>query len=107
MCHGCWEEAGKPQIVNDKTLQAADAVEALYMWHPSGGGMHIVTDDWNCEDQDVEWCKRHMAEEGCDQYERDCLDAFLACTEEERYSALAIESGFFDWRAVVGRLTPR
>ncbi len=102
MCYGCWEEAGKPQIVNPMVLHAVATVEALYEVHCAGGGMHIVTDDWNCEDSDVKFCREWMGgpdyektwHERPTQAEWDCLVAFEALSEDERYSALAIHDGF-------------
>lgn len=52
MCYGCYEEAGKPAIVNDKIKKAAELVKNLYKQDGCGAGgyAHIVTDDWNLED---------------------------------------------------------
>ena len=104
MCYGCWEEAGKPKIDNERVQRAIASVKALYEVHGAGGCMHIVTDDWNCEDGNVAWCREWMAsgdvqklwQRDPDALEMECLAAFEALSEDERYSALAIESGFTD-----------
>lgn len=103
MCCGCWEEAGSPTIINERVIKAVDTVKALYEVHGAGGGMHIVTDDWNCEDDNVKWCREYIMYGELEKYfkrppdkvEIDCLEAFEALTEDERYSALGLERGYF------------
>lgn len=96
MCYGCWEEAGKPTIVNDRVLKAVEAVKKMYETHSAGGGLHIVTDDWNLEDDNVKWCREYMTTKyKADASEMACLEAFEALSEEERYSTLALEQKFF------------
>ena len=92
MCYSCWAAEGEPRIINDRVLAAVAAVERLYDVHPVGGGMHIVTDDWNCEDHNVKWCRDNSAR---DEVELACLTAFEALTEKERYSALALYDDYF------------
>ena len=94
MCFGCWEEQGRPQVNSEAVSLAARTVAELYTVHLVGGKMHIVTDDWNVEDEDVEFCKEEIEKDG-DELERACLAAFLALTQTERASALALERGFY------------
>ena len=95
MCYGCWEEVGKPRITNDRVLFAVEKMREMYETHLAGGGLHIVTDDWNCEDRHVQWCRKYMTSEyKADASEMACLVAFEALSEEERYSVLAVDSGF-------------
>lgn len=105
MCYGCYEEAGKPAIVNDKTKKAAELIKDLYEQDGCGVGgyAHIVTDDWNLEDGNIDWCiteaekgeYEHISEEG----RQACINT-LKClkelTEDERYSALALVDNFID-----------
>jgi hypothetical protein len=96
MCYGCWMESGKPNIRNERVERAAKAVTALYGEHFAGGKMHIVTDDWNCEDSNVAFCADLIAKEGGDDLEKECLAAFQALSDDERVSALALEHGWLD-----------
>lgn len=103
MCYGCYEEVGKPAIVNDKTKMAAELIKYLYEQDgcSAGGYAHIVTDDWNLEDGNIDLCiteaekgeYEHISEEG----RQACINT-LKClkelTEDERYSALALVDSF-------------
>lgn len=101
MCYGCYEEAGKPEIINDKTKAAAALVDAVYEFSCVGGNAHIVVDDWNLEDHNIRWCldtalAENVHEAGVEQLdaERACLEALLALTAAERASAMALHDGF-------------
>ena len=116
MCYGCWEEGGTPQIDNEKVRAAVALVEAVYDHSCVGGNLHIVLDDWNIEDHSLEFCSYCIDHGGvmppdqCNEVhesyqaekrahpdppeqlavERVCCDAFMAMTEDERLSALAL-----------------
>lgn len=109
MCYGCWEKAGSPKIVNEKTLAAQPLISAVYEASCVGGNLHIVLDDFNIDDEDVEACVKFIDEwdrdhpEGFDAKlsiyrdtaaERECIAAFRAMTVDERASALAIHDGY-------------
>ena len=100
MCIHCWEKMGSPSIINDKTKEAARLIENVYVYHGAGGYGHIVLDDWNLEDDNVEWCLGRVEENewGYDKKElevtKKCLETLLQMSEEERASALAIYDGF-------------
>ena len=124
MCYGCWEEAGKPTNDTPAVRAAAATVTALYE-HPNcivGGNLHIVTDDWNLEDSNLEFCRHCIEHAGMmpidddaheihkwyneqkranpdppDQLavERACLDALAVLTEDERHAAMALADGFW------------
>lgn len=96
MCYGCWKEAGMPQIDNEKVRKAALMASDIYTWSlgMSGGELHIMLDDWNLEDWDIE---RLYAD--VEKFDEDgefkslmkrCLDVFKALSIDERYSALAL-----------------
>ena len=56
MCFGCYEEFGKPTIINNRTERAAFLIEKVYEYSLVGGNCHIVTDDWNIDDDSIFWC---------------------------------------------------
>lgn len=122
MCYGCWEEAGKPVIDTPAVRAAAQAAAEVYEHACTGGNLHIVLDDWNIEDSNLEFCSqcidgagvmplggstfaahlRYNEEKQANPdppeqlaVERCCCDLFMALTEEERASALALNDGFW------------
>lgn len=106
MCYGCYEEAGKPRIVNEEVEKAADLVRKLYNQPGCGAGgyAHIVTDDWNLKDNHIDFCIQEtdkaenegMSEES-KQVCLDVLNQFKKLSLDERYSALAIVDGFIPY----------
>lgn len=101
MCYGCYEGAGSPAIINDKTKTAAALVAKVYEYSLVGGNAHIVVDDWNLEDDNIRWCldtalaeNVHEADDEQLAAERVCLEALLALTPPERASAMALHDGF-------------
>jgi hypothetical protein len=100
MCKGCWIEADKPNIKNNLTKSVAKMIERVYDFSMSGGNAHIVVDDWNIEDNHIDFCLQ-MVLQNVEKYDQDQLDAekeflmtFKLLDEEERYSALALYEGF-------------
>lgn len=101
MCQNCWVEEGSPSIINHRTKRAAVLVERLYETEHCGAGgiAHIVTDDWNVRDSDIEYC----INDANSDYEgsKEALQAALKVLNyflkrlsiNERYSALAIYDG--------------
>lgn len=104
MCYNCWEEAGKPAIITSKTNAAAKLVAEVYEFDSVGGHCHIVLDDFNIEDKDVDSClKKILNEPDRERYTTDqvdiqkrCMAAFLLLTEAERASALALFEGWIE-----------
>lgn len=108
MCYGCWEEYGKPLVVNETTAKTAELVKRLYEFAAAGGNCHIVTDDWNLEDDHIEFCVAQVERGGyvdpnyADDrdspeqlsLEAEILKAFGAMTMDERASTMAIVDGF-------------
>ena len=94
MCHGCYEEYGAPTLDTPAIRRAAAAVERLYETHGAGGFMHIVTDDWNLEDEHVAFCGSVRCVEilgrEMDECERECFNALEPLSIKERASALAM-----------------
>ena len=102
MCYGCYEEAGKPAIVNEKTKKAAELIKEIYEQDDCGAGgyAHIVVDDWNLGDGDIDFCidaankgSYDISEEG-KQACLNCLNYLKELSENERYSAMAINRQF-------------
>lgn len=102
MCYQCYIDSGKPEVVNDRVKSAAAAITKLYE-HPDcgvGGYAHIVVDDWNTEDGNIDYClmealggKYDIDEEGR-QLCIEVLNKLKPLTEDERITALAIHNKF-------------
>ncbi len=86
MCDSCWKEYGSPRITSKAVIDAVNSIEDLYKEHALGGRLHIVTDDWNVEDEHLEWCK----EQGLNDIEQRCFQLLKPLCIKERASALAI-----------------
>lgn len=43
----------------------------LFKIAPAGGGLHIVLDDCNVEDEDIQWCIDNIDEFANSEYEKD------------------------------------
>ena len=103
MCYTCYKEYGKPEIVNDKTIKAAELVQQIYEYNSAGSNCHIVLDDFNIEDGSIDWCLSeglgvniHKSSKEQLDVERECLMSFKDMTVEERASALAIAEGWIE-----------
>lgn len=90
MCLGCWEEEGRPFKIT----------EAVKTWAPvfgetnHYGAMHIVVDDWNLEDYNLESCRTY---DGVTPREIELIDAMQAMTWEERWAtAILADEPEFD-----------
>lgn len=96
MCETCWTERGGHQIVSEKTIKAAELIQAIYNSEDGGAGgyAHIVVDDWNLEDESIDFSLNAIkegylaAETG--QTCLECLTFMKGLTWEERVSAMAI-----------------
>lgn len=102
MCSQCWEDAGSPKIVNDNVRAAVELIRAVYEYSSVGGNAHVVLDDFNLEDDSIQWCldtalvdNIHEANEPELASERAALEALLAMSMDERASALALHDGYF------------
>lgn len=100
MCYGCYKEYGEPKIVSDETHQAAKLIGQVYESSTVGGNLHIVVDDWNLEDEHLDFCagaiekNYHEIPPECQETERMCLSALRKLNLEGRASALAIHDGY-------------
>jgi hypothetical protein len=102
MCYGCYEEAGRPAIITPTTQGMAELIQRLYDMPDGcvGGHAHIVLDDWNLEDGDIDYCLE-VAKENKHGYDPEqvsleitILTHLKRMTEDERYSSLALVDGF-------------
>jgi hypothetical protein len=86
---------------------AAGLIRELYEFDCVGGCAHIVTDDWNLEDDNIEYCLNYCkGEDAKERYENEdaefliglaetALEALKFMTEPERASAIALAHGYW------------
>ena len=96
MCEGCYEEYGRPEIINGMTISAAKLIERVYSFSEVGGNLHIHLEDWNIEDEYFDEFVVYRIEASKDQimHEKECFSMLKAMTLLERVSALAIAHGY-------------
>ena len=105
MCENCYNEKGRPAIVNKRTKAAADLISDVYEHHGAGGGLHVVVDDFNTDDSCVQFCKSYIESEDYRQNvskarlmaEEKCICALAEMSEPERTTALAIHDGYLNF----------
>lgn len=100
MCSECRVDYGSPKLDSLDIQTCAALIMQLYMLDNCGCGgvMHIITDDWNLEDEHLEFC-REEANKLIDDYDQkdlairilDLMDEF---TLDERASAMALFDGY-------------
>jgi hypothetical protein len=77
MCLNCWQEAGSPTELPPNANDLITMINELYSTEKgsTGGPLHIVLDDWNLEDDNIEWCMLRMIEsaEDREQFGEDIL----------------------------------
>lgn len=96
MCYRCWEEYGKPKIINQRVLRAAAMVDKVNPF----GRFHIVVEDFNIEDDNVDFCLGEPIPDHEDPIDREFGALFRLLSENERATALAIDSGFISSEGV-------
>lgn len=95
---------GQPKTDNEQVRKAAELITKLYALPNCGvgGHLHIVTDDFNIRDSDLQYCKRilvrntHEHDEVTLAVECELCDLLLSMSVEERASAIAMADGYFD-----------
>ena len=90
MCRSCWDEAGQPAIDTPEVRRAVRLIEDVFHESGVGGKLHIVIDDWNVEQEHLDFCAGRVVTEA----ERRCHGALNELSEAERMSALALHGGF-------------
>lgn len=103
MCLTCWEKHGSSKIVNAKVKKALLLISDVYDHHAAAGGLHVVIDDWNIEDEMISGSiatiksKEYMKPEDAwmtkptperRRAELKCARHLLKMTIDERNSAL-------------------
>jgi hypothetical protein len=100
MCISCYKEYGSPLVISDLTRKCAELVAELYEFSFVGGNCHIVTDDWNLEDEHIQWCLKSVLDNKYEDtpeqlaVEKKLLELLASMSIEERASSLAIHDGF-------------
>lgn len=98
MCQSCYDKWGRPTEWNDEISRAVDLVETIYQWHPAGGLLHIVLDDWNIGDEKVAWVESYVAQEagGWEEEEPEMVAAtreLAAATQGDERGGASIDPG--------------
>ncbi len=106
MCQSCWEEMGSPKIWNEATRTGLKFARLVYdqMNGGAGGGLHIVLDDWNLEDDSIQHCidAKPYTRNGVDYdftltpVEQECAKHLLTMTMDERGAMLACMDDCYD-----------
>lgn len=86
MCYGCYEEAGKPK----PEAEALRLGPLLREVNPFGG-CHIVVEDWNLEEEHIDFC---INEPRTTSIERELMFQLKALPEDQRYAALAVRDNY-------------
>jgi len=100
MCYQCWQKNGAPQIVNQKVKRAVELITDLYDESLTGGLLHVQVDDYNLGDH---FFTEDAMQPAADLFEREptpteqaLFDLMRGMSEPERYSAVALNDGFFE-----------
>lgn len=101
MCQGCYENYGSPAIISDTVIEAAKLIEEVYSFDAVGGNLHIAVDDWNLDDESLEWLEldwmpEHQHDTDPEQFDAEtrCLAALKSLSVPERASAMALQREF-------------
>lgn len=99
MCRGCYEEQGSPIAVCETTQQAVDVINEIYRLNNVGGNAHIVVDDWNLEDEHIDFCldqRNWVFRDASDEQkacEKHALMLLKDMTIDQRFTVLALKEG--------------
>lgn len=86
MCLACYQELG-PGNLTDRAREAAKLLALLDEY----GAAHIVVEDWNLRDGDIEFC---LNRDHCTPEDETALLALLALPFDERVAAMALAEEF-------------
>lgn len=86
---------GSNTIPQATTSRFKDLREALYEVHPTGGALHIVTDDQNVDNDDIGFCRAELKKDADPKYEaisecNEMLDILEPLTLQERFWLVTI-----------------
>lgn len=103
MCIDCYQEAGSPCIINDNVIDAANLININLLLDSVGGYAHIVIDDWNLENEHIEYCieaankrSHSWVSEASRLVSLQVLAKLKDLSLEERYTAMAIAEGIIE-----------
>jgi hypothetical protein len=97
MCIGCYEEAGSPKVATSAVLEAAALADRLDPY----GRFHIVIDDWNLDDSNIQYCLNNEHDGPAkEQDELRFAALLLGMDEAERHSVIGLVEGF--WKPAAG-----
>jgi hypothetical protein len=101
MCRTCWVKYGSHLLQTPEVVEAARLIDAVYDFSCVGGNAHIVVDDWNIEDNHIDWCLNTAIPENVHEAapeqlaaEKAALEALRRLSIAERNSALALLAGY-------------
>lgn len=103
MCYACYESYHSPKILNWRVVKAAMLISKIYEHDLAGGRAHLVVDDWNLEDRNIDFCLDANEDYYTDDPDNElnkvthqALTLLKELTLEERASAMALHDGFLD-----------
>ena len=79
---GCYEVAGNPKP-GAEAIRVGLLLRDVDPW----GGCHIVREDWNLEDNHIDFC---ISYETTTEAERTIMLALKSLPENQRYAAMAV-----------------
>lgn len=86
MCYGYYEDEGKP-LPGPEALALGSLLDECDPF----GGCHIVVEDWNLDDECIDFC---IAEPMTTPRERELMVALKKLPEDQRYAAMAVRDGY-------------
>ena len=84
MCSECWGQHGSPKIDSSSVRDAVAKIARVYNFYATGGGLHIVVDDFNIDDGSIDFCLARPLS----TVERKCGETLRAMTVPERAAAI-------------------
>lgn len=83
---------GELAEITEPMRRAVDAVRALYVDHPAGGGLHVVVDDWNVGADCIRSCYEYITT----AEERLAAALLVELSQEQQATVLAIVHGHIE-----------
>lgn len=102
MCETCWKDYGSPKLYSPEIDEVAYLIGKIYEYSAVGGNAHIVVDDFNIKDENIQFCldnlkeNVHEAEPTQLAWEECALLGLKRLSLSERASALALHNGYFE-----------
>lgn len=98
MCYACWAELGHPTSTSPLVHLIASKINQLYEVASAGAALHIVTDDWNLDDEDIQFCLDNLDEYNnypdLRELQVEIATNLLDMTMSDRGATLALADGF-------------